>query len=337
MKYKLKPYIFVFRLTERCEVGCPHCSVSALRRGDDSNLDVLVDAIAELSDYGIGRLHLTGGEPLLFGPIDQVVAAARNAHLVVGCTSSAFTRKGETAVERLDELAERDVSYVMLSYDDDHAGSVSQSSFIDFVERSVEKNIEVAVFTVESSDSVVTSESLKQACIDRGIPVERIDWSASDLSYVGRGEHFVEDLAGTAPIDAAYPRCPIVLSAPTLNPDGSVSLCNCARFDAPKFTIGHYPDESLATIIDRMRDNPIYRLLAKLGPQEALRQANLPVNDDMCGACEQYLKACDDNRFERWVVEHAKEVGIDTIEVDYVGLPAMYQRYLQERGERLET
>lgn len=334
-KFVLKPYIFVFRLTERCEVGCSHCSIYALRRGADSNLELLSRAISEIAEYGIGRLHLTGGEPLLFERISDVVGAARDAGLIVGCTTSTFTRPGQSTLARLEDMADQDISYAMLSYDDHHAKRVPQSDFIDFVEKAVARNIEVAVFTVESEESTVTSNGLRQACSVRGIPTESIDWAASDLNSIGRGERFADSDKQTETVDVGYPRCPIVLSAPTLNPDGTVSLCNCARFKTPKFTIGHYPDESIAMIVDRMTSDPAYRLLAKLGPQEILQQAGLPVEDDMCASCERFLEACEGEAFLNWVGKRADEEDLDVIHVDYLGLPAMYQRYLDTYGEQV--
>lgn len=329
----LKPYMFAFRLTERCEVGCNHCSVSAVKKGGDHEPQTLMAAMDEIAEIGIGRLHLTGGEPLLFDAIATVVEGARARGLVVGMTSSTFTRTNENTIPILEAMAAAGVNYVMLSHDDQHARRVDLAKFCDFVERSCELGLDVVVFTTESPQSAVTSAVVRGECEIRGVPIEEIFWGATDMTYVGRAARL--DSSGEIEnADRQYPRCPIVLSAPTLNPDGSVSLCNCSRFKAPKFTIGHYPDQSISTIVTRMVQDPVYRLLAKHGPQQLLASEGEDVPDDMCSACERYLLKCERTEFLDRILARAAEEELEVIEVDYEGLPDIYKRYLDVHGER---
>jgi molybdenum cofactor biosynthesis enzyme MoaA len=52
------------QITERCNLHCAHCFVSATRRGSDLDVEDLKHIVLpRLREAGVDRLTLTGGEP----------------------------------------------------------------------------------------------------------------------------------------------------------------------------------------------------------------------------------------------------------------------------------
>lgn len=334
VRYKLKSYVFVIRTTERCEVGCAHCSISARKTGEDQPLEVALQAIDEVAALGVSRIHLSGGEPLLFAHLPKLVRRAAAHGLISGITSSTFTKASVDNRAILDDLKAAGIDYVMLSFDDPHGQRVPIEQFCEFVKRAQECGIEVCVFITQQDDSQITEASVKEDCRRLGIDVGRIDWTVTDFQFSGRGERFLDEQETQPEEQPGFPRCPIVLSAATLNPDGRVFLCNCSRFEAEYFTIGKYPEQSMAQILASMEQSPLYRYLAKHGPQQALQNLGQSVPSDMCQACERYLTLLEDSRQRARVLDLAAKDDLEEIEVDFEGLLPIYQRHMHTHGEK---
>jgi pyruvate-formate lyase-activating enzyme len=337
--YKLKSYILVLRTTERCNVGCFHCSISATRRGADQDLHLAQLAISQAHAQGVTRIHLTGGEPLLYPHLVELVRCASAHGLISGITTSTFTRAGEKNHDKLRELRVNGMNYVMLSYDDPHANRVDLAHFCEFAKLAVHLGFETCVFVTEYKGSRVCAESVKRHCCDIGVDVDKIDWTVADLQLSGRGEDLeVEIDSNPLPESTSYPRCPIVLSAATLNPNGSVSLCNCSRFSTPRFTVGQFPRQPMDAILNSMEENPGYRFLAKHGPQQALVNIAYPrehIPKDMCQSCELFLKLLDQPPYTARLEEVSRKEDLVHIAVDFEGLLPIYRRHMFNHGEQL--
>lgn len=61
----------------KCNMRCEHCSISTLRNPEGKSLDVdAIKSIANQADaLGLAQIILSGGEPLLFDDLEQVVSA----------------------------------------------------------------------------------------------------------------------------------------------------------------------------------------------------------------------------------------------------------------------
>lgn len=335
--YKLKSYVLVIRTTEKCKVGCFHCSISATKKGDQQNLNLALKAIEEAASYGVTRIHLTGGEPLLFDKLSNLVEKATNSEMISGITSSTFTETLEDTKPILKNLKNAGMNYVMLSYDEPHSKRVSIEQFCEFAKLAQDYGMEVCIFVTEYEGTSITADFIKQECIKTGVDIDQVDWTVADFQFEGRGEKVQQEhnkMLNTSQID--YPRCPIVLSAATLNPNGDVYLCNCSKLNAKYFTIGQYPKQSIAEILSNMEASPIYRYLAKHGPQQSLVNLGLSASDipsDMCRACDKYLNAMESNEFQSLLLETINRENLQNIIVDYEGLLPIYQRHMHKYGE----
>jgi Fe-coproporphyrin III synthase len=83
--------MLMLHLLGRCNLRCAHCYMDgAPERSDFLPLELVVSAIRESPDLGIGSIYLTGGEPFLYKHYTEVLKVAAtetNARIVV-CTNA---------------------------------------------------------------------------------------------------------------------------------------------------------------------------------------------------------------------------------------------------------
>jgi radical SAM protein with 4Fe4S-binding SPASM domain len=93
----------LLQITERCNLHCAHCFVSAVRDGSDIPLDeIRARVLPQLAAARVARLTLTGGEPFAHPDIVAIVRAARQATMTVTiCTNGTLIDEQD-----LDTLAE---------------------------------------------------------------------------------------------------------------------------------------------------------------------------------------------------------------------------------------
>jgi len=79
----------LLQITERCNLHCAHCFVSAVRSGADIPIDeIRSQVLPQLAEARVGRLTLTGGEPFAHPDMLEVVTAARESEMTVTiCTN----------------------------------------------------------------------------------------------------------------------------------------------------------------------------------------------------------------------------------------------------------
>lgn len=79
----------LLQITERCNLHCAHCFVSAVREGTDIPLEAIRGQILpQLVQARVARLTLTGGEPFAHPDIVEIATAAREVGMTVTiCTN----------------------------------------------------------------------------------------------------------------------------------------------------------------------------------------------------------------------------------------------------------
>jgi radical SAM protein with 4Fe4S-binding SPASM domain len=78
------------QITERCNLHCAHCFVSAGREGLDMDVGrIEEDLLPQLTEARVGRVTLTGGEPFAHPDLLKIAALARTAGMgVTICTNA---------------------------------------------------------------------------------------------------------------------------------------------------------------------------------------------------------------------------------------------------------
>ena len=130
------------------------------------------------------------------------------------------------------------------------------------------------------------------------------------------------------------------MTVPTLHSNGDILLCHLSRLKSKNFILGKYPEESLESIFNKLENSPIYRYLAKYGPQTSLLKLGESIEDipkDMCRACEKYLTLMESIENIVKLDSLIAKDDLSNIEVDFDSIMPIYQRFITENGEKLEN
>lgn len=102
------------QITERCNLHCAHCFVSATRQGSDLALNDFTELLLpRLREAEVDRLTLTGGEPFAHPHLVEAASAAVESGFKVGiCTNATLVED-----ESVDRLAEVGGVHVNVSLD----------------------------------------------------------------------------------------------------------------------------------------------------------------------------------------------------------------------------
>jgi radical SAM protein with 4Fe4S-binding SPASM domain len=102
------------QITERCNLHCAHCFVSATREGTDMDPERIRDRLLpQLKEARVERVTLTGGEPFAHPALLEITEAARRSNLgVTVCTNGTLID-----ASTMDALAELDSVSVNVSLD----------------------------------------------------------------------------------------------------------------------------------------------------------------------------------------------------------------------------
>ena len=148
-------------LLGRCNLTCRHCYMEgAPTREERLSADLVVRAISECPRLGIGAFYLTGGEPLLYPELEEVLAAASRTRVqVTVCTNGTLLTQRHTAW--LSEAHAR----VNISLDGDpafHDSFRRSAGAFRATEKGIRTVVEAGIpLTVISSISQVNLDSLE--------------------------------------------------------------------------------------------------------------------------------------------------------------------------------
>jgi len=75
----------LLQITERCNLRCAHCFISAGNYGDTMPIGIIRNVvIPKLKDCRVVSVTLTGGEPFIHPDIIEMVRLFKNANIRVG-------------------------------------------------------------------------------------------------------------------------------------------------------------------------------------------------------------------------------------------------------------
>jgi len=85
----------LIQITERCNLRCKHCFVSAVSTGYDMNYELIIDhIIPAIIKNKISRVTLTGGEPLVYPRLTDLVNTLGDQNVSVGiCTNGVLVNE----------------------------------------------------------------------------------------------------------------------------------------------------------------------------------------------------------------------------------------------------
>jgi len=183
--------ILLIHLLDNCNLSCRHCYLDASPRGSTMlPPDLVLETIAEAAELGIKSIQFSGGEPLLYPNIFNILKAAVKKGLDVKLSTNATLISDDDA-KRLGDLN----IYVVTSIDgpeawhDDFRGRKGSFAATEkAISRLLKHNVEVQAVTTVCEDNFQNIEWCAQwAC---GLNLTRLQFQP--LESIGRGVEIEE-------------------------------------------------------------------------------------------------------------------------------------------------
>jgi PqqA peptide cyclase len=156
-----RPYTLVAELTYHCPLRCVYCSnpVRIERRGADLDTDTWRRVFREAAELGVVQVNLSGGEPLLRGDLEALVAEAQSLELYTSLITSGVPLERD----RLAALAERGLDALQLSFQDDRPVEASRIAGVE----ALEQKLRVAEWARELELPLTVNVVLQRGNIER--------------------------------------------------------------------------------------------------------------------------------------------------------------------------
>jgi hypothetical protein len=287
-------------LTDRCPVGCAHCSVSALPRGarpaDAGLLGSLVDGIC--ASASIALVGISGGEPFTERRALQEVTGKLSAagKRLVLYTSGNWGRDDGTAPPWTRAVLTR-ATTVVLSTDRYHAARIPAAQYVAALTAAAAAGNWIAV---QVTGEAASAKRLLTCAFGTSWPeraeirVTRLLRRGRAVSLPGPGETATAKRPG-----GDYGPCRLA-SAPVVRHDGRLTAC-CNE----NVITGHGPAhlhatartaDDLARHLTAFRDDPYLAAIATAGPGALTRlpryrEIGDSHHEDICSACWALLRA----------------------------------------------
>lgn len=208
------PMAATLAVTDACQLTCPHCS-AALRPRGRAPLDTTTwrRVIGECVDAGASVITFTGGEPLLRGDLEELVASVPRDRAV----AEFFSNGLEAGEERLAALRDAGAYAIHLSLDDPLEAEHDRLRGRDGVFRSVARAARAAraVGLLVGLSTFATNDSVDARKLSRVAALAE-DWGVSEIS-VFDGIRTGRMLRGCAPLVDAPHRRLLMVEARRLN------------------------------------------------------------------------------------------------------------------------
>jgi MoaA/NifB/PqqE/SkfB family radical SAM enzyme len=169
---RMRPLLVTFSMTPRCNFRCPYCYGDYEHRyQNELTLKDVLSLVNELADRGTRFLQLSGGEPLMFQGIEQVVDLANRRGICLGMSTN-----GSLIKRHIDIV--RKVQTIAVSLDGDEAsndanrGAGTYAMIIEGIEAAQAAGVRVHTYTTVTRNNVNALGWLLEFCKQRGIYAE---------------------------------------------------------------------------------------------------------------------------------------------------------------------
>jgi hypothetical protein len=273
-------------LTERCPLHCAHCSTTSTLRGR------LLDASGLLGFLGTFTaedhpdvLMLTGGEPLTRpGLVADAAKAARAAGTRTAVLSGAFFARGREIPVPI-RCAALAVDHLSLSIDVFHEREVPRDDVFRALRTLLRLGVATSLHIVGAGDgdpylADVTTEVTARFGAD-------VPMLVSEVRPIGRAANWAEPQRG--PDGSAVSPCAMA-AWPVIAVDGTVTAC-CnqdvvdGRARPAHLDLGELSTSTWREVRDRLRDNPVLRMIRTVGPLHIANRAGGCGTADYCTSC----------------------------------------------------
>jgi organic radical activating enzyme len=242
----------------------------------------------------------SGGEPMLcpdvlVAGIETATALGLNTRIV---TNGSWARNPASGSRTLMRLCDAGLREITISHTDFHREFVPFDTMLRACRLSRVVGLRIALSVTTNDESLVTVASLKQELASQGEDVSQITFFENDAISTGRGK----DLAlpsSSASRGLSGGGCRAAGTQPVITPDRKVfACCGPPHRELDLLRMGDLAHESLTTILDRMRSNPVIRALYDIGPEALHRKLDPGLGDRRMHICHHCKFVLTDHRAE---------------------------------------
>ncbi len=174
------PDIIVIEITKKCPLSCKHCFQNS---GPGNSLEMdrgtLEGLCEEIVSLGVDVLQLTGGEPLIYPGVEQIIKALSCSGIILTITTNGMVGS-PSALEALKTMKGTG-GWIQVSIDgleETHnymrENKQSYSKAISFIKSLVAIGLDVNVATCVTEESIGELKLLSQLVKDLGVRIHRI-------------------------------------------------------------------------------------------------------------------------------------------------------------------
>lgn len=191
------PTLLDFQITNRCNMGCPHCYASSRPDGDHVPWKDLETVVARAQKAGVCQIALGGGEPLLHPDITDLLHLCCERGLVPNLATGGldFTDENLRALGECCGAVGLSLEGVGESYDR-FRGRLGFNGFLAALARIKEAGIRTVLQIVLSERTLAELPKLVDFCLSQA-PLYGVIFLA--YKPVGRGEQFDRPLSALPP------------------------------------------------------------------------------------------------------------------------------------------
>lgn len=278
-------------ITDRCPVGCAHCSVDSRPDGpmitDHAWWSAMVDALCQRP--GLELVGITGGEPFVERRGLQLAVERLTAEglAIVVYTSGLWGRADPPAwiVDVLDRI-----DTLVLSTDAFHAPRLEPETVVLALREATARGCWVVVQTLGGASEQAAAVALLERALGHAWEQAAELVQVSLLPY-GRASSLV-DIAGSRHLEA-FGACSM-LQSPVIRYDGNVIACCNERVTMgagpPRLRRRVSDPERLGLALDDLADDPFLQLMAAGGPAAVALHSRL--EERASRACRSICEAC---------------------------------------------
>ncbi|MGH6655915.1 MAG: radical SAM protein [Actinocrinis sp.] len=297
-------------MTDRCTVGCSHCSVNAqadsARVTDFALLEDLVDGLG--AEPSFKAIAVTGGEPFSEARALSYVAERINESdkQLILYTSGVWANPARRP-DWVRQVLGR-TSCVVLGVDAYHAERMPEGRLVTAIEAVVEAGAWLVVQVISGGDGNRDGDARERDCAEALLArALGPNWpSYAEVNVVralpyGRGADVFPDRAAAPLAGRELGRCALV-GSPTVRFDGTVTACCDERVLAGAGPSGLRrrvrSRPQFASALAQLREDPYFRVLGRFGADALTR---LPLFADLaqspfrqvCGLCWRAVERVD--------------------------------------------
>lgn len=292
--------IVFLAVTNRCNLQCKHCCVSADAQSKDYlSTQQLIEAVDQIIELNPGHLGFTGGEPLLREDILPVLEYTRRRYKGELSLLTNGLLINQQNVKRIAEAVDS-VSISLDGYDETSCAKIrGQGVFqkaVDAIQLLKENGLkEIAVSMLISRGTVDAEEKFKNLCRDMGVkPLIR------RFTPTGRGKENCDEVMPEHDYnkDFACDRLSCALCSPGkhelyINDDGDIYPCG-SLLERKELVMGNITANRLQEIYEEYNKMPDTKELDRLRPWNIEGCSNCDLNI-FCHECISNIISLKEN------------------------------------------